>query len=129
MYRWNFVFISPIFFFQVLSQIPFRIKKKPKGHVSYSHHLASVVRRKLFQKSFPLKVLDQWKPNLVWIITRVTRLTAGVLLPPDHRHELKFLIPITLLDMTTITVIDHGMSLSVLYMLRQCTCIVFILQF
>jgi hypothetical protein len=30
-------------------------------------------------------------------------------------HELKFLIPITLLDMTTITVIDHGMSLSVLY--------------
>ena len=38
-----------------------------------------------------------------------------VLLPPDHRHELKLLIPITLLDMTTITVIDHGMSLSVLY--------------
>jgi hypothetical protein len=31
------------------------------------HHLASVVvvRRKLFQKSSPLKVLDQWKPNLV----------------------------------------------------------------
>ena len=43
----------------------------PKGHVSYCHHLASVVRRKLFQKSSPLKVLDQWKPNLVWIITRV----------------------------------------------------------
>ena len=39
----------------------------PKGHVSYCHHLASVVvvRRKLFQKSSPLKVLDQWKPNLV----------------------------------------------------------------
>jgi hypothetical protein len=36
-------------------------------------------------------------------------------LPPDHRRELKFLILITLLDMTTITVIDHGMSLSVLY--------------
>ena len=32
----------------------------------------SVVRRKLFQKSSPLKVLDQWKPNLVWIITRVS---------------------------------------------------------
>jgi hypothetical protein len=28
MYRWNYVFISPIFFFQVLSQIPLRIKKK-----------------------------------------------------------------------------------------------------
>ena len=37
----------------------------PKGHVSYCHHLASVVRRKLFQKTSPLKVLDQWKPNLV----------------------------------------------------------------
>ena len=32
---------------------------------------SSVVRRKLFQKYFPLKVLHQWKPNLVWIITRV----------------------------------------------------------
>ena len=44
----------------------------PKGQVSYCHHLASVVRRKLFQKSSPLKVLDQWKPNLVWIVTRVS---------------------------------------------------------
>jgi hypothetical protein len=35
---------------------------------------SSVVRRKLFQKSSPLKVLDQWKPNLVWIITRVSSL-------------------------------------------------------
>ena len=33
---------------------------------------SSVVRRNLFQKSSPLKVLDQWKPNLVWIITRVS---------------------------------------------------------
>ena len=42
--------------------------------MSYCHHLASVVvvHRKLFQKSSPLKVLDQWKPNLVWIITRVS---------------------------------------------------------
>jgi hypothetical protein len=30
------------------------------------------VRRKLFQKSSPLKVPDQWKPNLVWIITMVS---------------------------------------------------------
>ena len=35
---------------------------------------SSVVRRKLFQKSSPLKVQDQWKPNLVWIITRVSSL-------------------------------------------------------
>jgi hypothetical protein len=33
----------------------------------------------------------------------ITRLTPGVLLPPDHRHEFKILIPITLLYMTTIT--------------------------
>jgi hypothetical protein len=31
-----------------------------------------VVCRKLFQKSSPLKVLDQWKLNLVRIITRVS---------------------------------------------------------
>jgi hypothetical protein len=30
------------------------------------------VPRKLFKKSSPLKVLDQQKPNLVWIITRVS---------------------------------------------------------
>ena len=30
----------------------------------------------------------------------ITRLTPGVLLSPDHRHELTFVIPITLLDMT-----------------------------
>jgi hypothetical protein len=35
---------------------------------------SSIVRRKLFKKSSPLKVLDQWKPNLVWIITRVSSL-------------------------------------------------------
>ena len=33
---------------------------------------SSVVRRKLFKKSSPLKVLDQGKPNLVRIITRVS---------------------------------------------------------
>ena len=51
------------------------ISPDPKDHVSYCHHLASVVvvRRKLFQKSSPLKVLDQCKPNLVWIITRGCR--------------------------------------------------------
>ena len=42
----------------------------PKGHVSYCHHLASVVRRKLFQKSSPLKPLGQFKPNLAWVILR-----------------------------------------------------------
>ena len=76
----------------------------PKGHVSYCHHLASVVVvcRKLFQKSSPLKVLDQWKPNLVWIITRVSSFkivsgdavhqpTCPLLLKIEHMVELQVL--------------------------------------
>jgi hypothetical protein len=55
--------LSTVFFLAIFSS--------PDRNVSYCHHLASVVRRKLFQKSSPLKVLDQWKANLVWIITRV----------------------------------------------------------
>ena len=45
-----------------------------KGHASYCHHLASVVvvRRKLFQRSSPLKLLDQLESNMVCIITRVS---------------------------------------------------------
>ena len=58
------------FFFRIV-WIVFFSSRDPKGHVSYCHHLASVVRRKLFQKYSPLKVLDQWKPSLVWIITRM----------------------------------------------------------
>jgi hypothetical protein len=45
------------------------IFSSPDPNVSYCHH---VVRRKLFQKSSPLKVLNQWKPKLVGIITRVS---------------------------------------------------------
>ena len=42
--------------------------------MSYCLYLASVVfvRRKLFKKSSPLKVLDQWKPSLVRIIIKVS---------------------------------------------------------
>ena len=53
---------------------PFFSSPDPKGHVNYCQHLAFVVvvvRHKLFQKS-SLKVLHQWKPNLVRIITRVS---------------------------------------------------------
>jgi hypothetical protein len=58
--------------------------KKPNPILAFLAHLAwaiaitwrpsssSVVRRKLFQKYSPLKLLDQLKPNLVWIITRVS---------------------------------------------------------
>jgi hypothetical protein len=36
---------------------------RPKGSCELLPSLG--LRRKLFQKSSPLKVLDQWKPNLV----------------------------------------------------------------
>ena len=54
----------------------------PKGHVSYCHHLVSVVRRKLLQKSSPLKVLDQWKPNLV-----ITRDSSLKIMSGDVVHQ------------------------------------------
>ena len=59
----------------------------PKGDVSYCHHLACVVvvRRKLFKKSSPLKVLDQWKPNLVWIIT--SRVSSFKIVSGDAVHQ------------------------------------------
>ena len=59
----------------------------PKGDVSYYHHLACVVvvRRKLFKKSSPLKVLDQWKPNLVWIIT--SRVSSFKIVSGDAVHQ------------------------------------------
>ena len=72
--RWKVLFISSHPNFQ---QKRFKIllaHLAQRGHVSYYHHLASVavVRRKLFQRSSPLKLLDQLEPNLVWIITRVS---------------------------------------------------------
>jgi hypothetical protein len=66
-YRWVILVYNCL-----LGTVPLFSSPDPKGHVSYCQHLASVVRRKRFQKSSPLKVLDQWKPHLVWIITRVS---------------------------------------------------------
>lgn len=49
-----------------------------KGHVSFGHHLASVIchtsinHLKLVQKSSPLKSLDQFKLKLDWIILMVS---------------------------------------------------------
>jgi hypothetical protein len=72
--------------------------------VSYCHHSTSVsvVPRRLFQKSSPLKVLNQWKPNLVRIITRVSsfkivsddamhQATWPLLLKIEHMVELQIL--------------------------------------
>jgi hypothetical protein len=42
------------------------------------------VLRKLFQKSSPLKLLDQLKPILVWIITRVSSFN---IVSGDARHQ------------------------------------------
>jgi hypothetical protein len=57
---------------------------------------SSVVRRKLFQKSSPLKVLNQWKPSLVRIITRVSgdavhQPTWPLLLKIEHMVKLQVL--------------------------------------
>jgi hypothetical protein len=46
-------------------------------------HLA-VVRRKLFQRSSPLKLLDQLEPKLVWIITRMS---SFKIVPEDAVHQ------------------------------------------
>jgi hypothetical protein len=77
----------------------------PKGHVSYCHHLASVVRRKLFQKSSPLKVLDQWKPNLVWIITRVFsfKIVSG-----DTVHQPTWPLLIKIEDMVKLQILGNN---------------------
>ena len=62
----------------------------PKGQVSYCHHLASVVRRKLFQKSSPLKVLDQTKGNQTWSESSlgylVSKLCPVMLCTNQHGH-------------------------------------------
>ena len=39
-----------------------------KGHVSFCHHLASVVRRKLSHLNLLLKLLNQIKPNLAGMV-------------------------------------------------------------
>ena len=53
------------------------------------HHLASVVVvcRKLFQKSSPLKLPDQLKPNLIWIIgCLVSKLCLMMPCTNQHGH-------------------------------------------
>jgi hypothetical protein len=72
-YLWNaiyylflFIWILPLCFLAHLTRrVMWAIA------ITWRPSSSSVVRRKLFQKSSPLKVQDQWKPNLVWIITRV----------------------------------------------------------
>jgi hypothetical protein len=62
----------------------------------------SVVRRKLFKKSSPMKLQDQLKPNLVWIIIMVSsfKIVSGdavnqptwpLLLKIKHMVKLQFL--------------------------------------
>jgi hypothetical protein len=79
----------------------------PKCHVSYCHHLACVivVRRKLFQKSSPLKVLDQWKPNLVWISARVSsfKIVSG-----DAVHQPTWLLLLKIEHMVKLQVLGNN---------------------
>ena len=98
-YQFLYLYMKTFFFVEIIFSSP-----DPKGQVSYCHHLASVVvvRRKLFQKSSPLKVLDQWKLNLAWIITSVSsfKIVSGdavhqptwpLLLKIEHMVELQVL--------------------------------------
>ena len=66
---------------------------------------SSVVRRKPFQKSSPLKVLDQWKPNLVWIITRVTsfKIVSG-----DAVHQPTWPLLLKIEDMVKLQVLGNN---------------------
>ena len=77
------------------------------GQVSYCHHLASVVvvRRKLFQKSSPLKVLNQWKPHLVWIITRMSsfKIVSG-----DAVHQPTWPLLLKIKHMVKLQVLDNN---------------------
>ena len=77
----------------------------PKGHVSYCHHMASVVRRNFLQKSSPLKVLDQWKPNLVWIITRASsfKIVSG-----DAVHQATWLLLLKIEHMIKLQVLGNN---------------------
>ena len=89
----------------VLVKLVFISSPDPKGQVSYCHHLASVVRHKLFQKSSPLKVLDQWKPNLVWIITKVSSFKC---VSGDAVHQPTWLLLLKIEHMVKLQVLGNN---------------------
>jgi hypothetical protein len=66
-----------------------------------------VVRRtrKLFQKSSPLKVLDQWKPNLVRIITKESsfKIVSG-----DAVHQPTWLLLLKIEHMVKLQVLGNN---------------------
>ena len=66
---------------------------------------SSVVRRKLFQKSSPLKVLDQWKPNLVRIITR---LFSFKIVSGDAVHQPTWPMLLKIEDMVKLQVLGNN---------------------
>ena len=69
---------------------------------------SSVLRRKLFQKSSPLKVLDQWKPNLVWIIIRVSsfKIVSG-----DAVHQPTWPLLLKIEHMVKLQVLGKGTTI------------------
>ena len=60
----SFACTFPVQFVQFLAHLTQRVR----WAIAITWRPSSIVHR----KSPPLKVLDQWKPNLVWIITRVS---------------------------------------------------------
>ena len=63
------------------------------------------VRRKLFQKSSPLKLLDQLYPNLVWIITRVFSLKN---VSGDGMHQSTWPLLLKIEDMVKLQVFGNN---------------------
>ena len=65
----------------------------------------SVVCHKLFKKSSPVKVLDQWKPNLVWIITRVS---SFKFVSDDAVHQPTWPLLLKIEHMVKLQVLDNN---------------------
>ena len=55
-----------------LSSFLAHLTQRVKWAIAITWRPSSLYVVNLFKKISPLKVLDQWKPNLVWIITRVS---------------------------------------------------------
>jgi hypothetical protein len=66
---------------------------------SYCHHLASGVRLNFKKKSSPLKPLDQFKPNLAWIILKGNLQGRWILLCWSCLPRVRFLFLLTVFEL------------------------------
>ena len=66
MYNWERLIFKWLFLAHLTQRVRWAIA------IAWRPSSSSVVLRNHFKNISPLKVLDQWKPNSVWIITRVS---------------------------------------------------------